>query len=109
MLARIVVKARSCTSLLIFQGGGTNGVRPRTMAHQWQAICRPLLEYACEIWDGEISKVWERKLETVQTRFGRAVLAQKSMPAACAVRADLGLFSLRTRRKQLKLGYWYVL
>ena len=63
-----------------------------------------------ELWDGKISKSWQRKLETVQNKFGKAVLAQtKSMPASCAVRADLGLPSLESRRRQLKLGYWYVL
>ena len=34
------------------------------------------------------------------------MLAIKANPAAVAVRADLGLPSLQTRRRALKLGYW---
>jgi len=106
LMARMVAKSRSCLNFLVFQGGGANGVRPRTMCHQWSLLCRPLLEYGCELWQGEVSKAWETKIEGVQNRFGRAILGLKANPAAVAVRADLGLASLRTRRVQLKLGYW---
>ena len=61
------------------------------MVHQCKAIVRPLLEYGCELWEGEISKSWCSKPEAVQARFGRATLGTKTFPAAVAVRTDLGL------------------
>ena len=91
LLSKMVAKSRVALSMLMFQGGGANGLRPRTMVHQWKAIVRPLLEYGCELWEGEISKSWCSKLEAVQSRFGRATLGTKTFPAAVAVCTDLGL------------------
>ena len=106
MLSRIYTKARSSLNLVMFQCGGANGLRPRTSAHQWKSLCRPILEYGCEIWEGEQSKLWSSKLESVQSKFGRTALANKANPAATAVRADLGLPTLKLRRQCLKLYYW---
>ena len=74
--------------------------------HQWAARVRPQLEYACAIWDGEESSTWTQKLESVLSAFGRAVLALKSNPASVAVRAELGVPSMKSRRQYLKLGVW---
>ena len=59
VLARLTSKARAGLNLLMYQGGGANGVRPRTMCHQWSMLCRPILEYGCEIWHGEISNAMD--------------------------------------------------
>ena len=106
MAQRLHSNAKAASSLLRFQGGGANGLRPRTMIKQWEAICRPVLEYGCEIWQGEISKAWVDRLESVQNKFGRAIMGIQAFPAAVAVRADLGLHTLRSRRQMLKLLYW---
>ena len=94
-------------SLLLFQGGGANGVRPSTMVQQWKSLCRPTMEYGCEFWEGEESVRWSTDLESVQNQFCRAILGfGRLKPATCALLSDLGLPTLKTRRKILKLGFW---
>jgi hypothetical protein len=103
---RLVAKARTALGLVMYQGGGANGLRPRTMVHQWKSIVRPLLEYGCEIWEGEIPDALSAKIEAVQSRFCRASLGCKYMPASAAVRADMGLCTLKAKRQRHKLSYW---
>ena len=105
-LRRMLDKARKGMHLVLFQGGGPDGVCPRTMAHQWCMIGRPLLEYGCELWHGEISVRWRKRLESLQDAFCRASLGLKSTPAASALRADMGVSSLHARRLLLKTLYW---
>ena len=92
--------------LLKLQGGGANGLRPLSMVKLWMAKVRPVLESGAEIWGGEISATYAAKIESIQNKFGRAVLGIKTMAAAAGVRAELGLPTLRSRRLYLKLGYW---
>ena len=54
-LRRMYTKAKSGMQFMMYQGGGANGLSPPAMAHQWKALCRPLLEYGCELWQGERS------------------------------------------------------
>ena len=102
-LARLASKGRSCLSLMMYQGGGANGLRPRTNVHQWKTCCRPILEYGCEIWEGEISVSLSDRLEAIQTDFCRATLVARDNLAAAAMRADLGLSTLKSHRLQRKL------
>ena len=105
-LARIYTKARAGIALMMWQGGGASGLRPRTMVHLFKSLCRPLLEYGCELWEGEASATWDAELETLQYRFGCSVLGTKAHPASVAVLAELGLSSLKSRRQSNKLVYW---
>ena len=77
-----------------------------TRVRLWQAKCRPILEYASEIWHGEISATWVKKLERVQTSFCMAALNLSGSPAAVALRAELGLLPLVARRDLSKLRCW---
>ena len=106
LIARSTSKASTSTSLLMYRGGGTNGVRPRTMTSLWTTQVRPILEYGCVLWEGEMSARCEAQLEKVQNSFGRAVLGLKTMASAAGVRSSLGLSSLKARRRALKAGYW---
>jgi hypothetical protein len=105
-LDRILSKALTGTTLLMYQGGGTTGQRPRTLVKLWMAKVRPALEYGSELWEGEISLKYQNKLESIQNKFGRAVLGITTNVAAVGVRAELGLPTLKSRRQCLKLGYW---
>ena len=105
-IRRIVSRTRSAQALLMFQAGGANGLRPSTVVGQWKAQCRPRLEYACQLWQGGISRTLVDLLEATQSEFHRAVLAMKDNPAACGVRSDLGSDALIGRRQWLQLGYW---
>ena len=74
----------------------------------WNAMVRPTLEYAGELWGGEISDALTREVEKVQTDFGRIILGIKGemwVPAEF-VRAELGMESLEARRQKLRLGFW---
>lgn len=66
------------------------------------------MEYAAELWTGEISEKLKDNIEVVQTRFARAVLGldQGWNTANDIVRAELGLEMLAARREKLRLGYW---
>ena len=107
MLQRMWVKAKAASNLTMWQGGGADGLRPRAFMQLWTSKIRPTLEYGSELWEGDrVSQVWVDKLEAVQYNWGKAVLKIKGNVAAVAVRAELGLQSLRSRRKQRKLNYW---
>ena len=103
---RFIAKARAALGLVMYQGGGANGLRPRTMVHQWKSIVRPLLEYGCEVWEGEIPDALSEKIEAVQSKFCRASLGCKYIRASAAVRSDMGLCTLKAKRQRHKLSYW---
>ena len=105
-LRRIMAKARSAQALLLYQAGGSSGLRARTVVGQWKVQCRPILEYACELFEGGISATVAAELESVQSEFARAVLALLENPASEGVLAELGLLILKARRQMLQLGYW---
>jgi hypothetical protein len=50
------------------------GMKPRTAVTLWQSLVRPILEYASEIWSGQIPKYLEQKAEAVQLKFLRGTL-----------------------------------
>lgn len=66
---------------------------------------RPILEYGCQLWGGEISETMAAKIEALQCEFGRSVLGCQNAPQAW-VRQELGLESLQLRRHKMILKYW---
>jgi hypothetical protein len=85
------------------------GMRPRTAVTLWQSLVRPILEYASEIWSGQIPKYIEQKAEAVQLKFLRVTLGlHKSGSGVCneVVRAEAGCERLRDRWTKLRMGYW---
>lgn len=61
-------------------------------------LCRPLLEYACEVWDPYLSKHVD-KLEMIQRRAVRFIAGLKGRDGVSAAREALGLELLQNRRK----------
>ena len=107
MLQRLWEKAKASSNLIMWQGGGAEGLRPRAFAQLWVAKIRPILEYGCEIWgDDRVAQKWVDKLESVQYSWCKAVLRLKGNPAAVGLRAEMGLSPLQIRRRGHKLGYW---
>ena len=105
-LKRFHTKASAAGNLITWVSRGKAGLRPGSALQLWFANGRPLLEYACEIWEGDISQEWSDKLEAVQTAFlRRSVGAGRSAPAS-ALRRELGAQSLKIRREWLKIQYW---
>jgi hypothetical protein len=52
----------------------SSGGRALTRVRLWQAKCRPILEHASEIWHGEISATWVKKLERVEPLFALVLI-----------------------------------
>ena len=85
------------------------GIRPRTAMALWYAMVRPLLEYASEIWSGQIPEYLVKEAETVQLKFIRGVLGlheNGSGASSEALRAEVGAEPIASRWAKLKLGYW---
>ena len=85
------------------------GIRPRTATTLWQATVRPLLESACEIWDGQVSMAFTTEVERIQTSFIRSTLGlhrNGSGVADVVVRAEVGSERLTDRWAKRKLGFW---
>ena len=83
-LERIHTKTTAARNMMMYQCGGSNGIRPRTSRAQWQSGVRPVGEYACELWEGEISKNWSDKLESIQYSYCVAALGLHQLRAAVA-------------------------
>lgn len=74
----------------------------------WKAMVRPILEYAAELWAGEIPLEMVRKAEQVQTDFAKGLLGLRGKRAIASdvVRAEMGLEKIESRCQKLRLGYW---
>ena len=74
----------------------------------WKAIVRPVLEYAAELWAGDISKELTKSAEAIQTNFCRDILGLvgcQSIPNDF-IRAELGMEKLTSGWAKILLGYW---
>ena len=94
---------------LLWMCRADRGMRSRTAITLWQSLVRPLLEYASEIWSGQVPEYLVEEAETVQMTFLRGTLglhANGSGVANEVVRAETGCEPLRNRWAKLKLGYW---
>jgi hypothetical protein len=105
---RLVKKAEFRSNDLLWMCRRDTGIRPRSAATLWKAMVRPVLEYAAELWSGEIPTSLAKKAEEIQTEFARAVLGLQGQwgVANVLVRAELGLEKLESRWEKLRLGYW---
>ena len=104
-----IEKARTRSTDLLWVCRADRGIRPRTAVTLWQALVRPLLEYACEIWAGQTTATLTKEVESVQTTFLRGVLglhANGSGVADDTLRAEAGCERIQDRWTKLTLGYW---
>ena len=84
------------------------GLRARSACTLWRALVRPVMEYAAELWGGDISVGQVKNMEKIQTDFGRSILGMHGIKRVANdfVRAELGMERLQSRWAKLKLGYW---
>jgi hypothetical protein len=68
----------------------------------YKSLCRPALEYACEVWDPFLMKHKEL-LESVQSRAARFVLDLRGISSVSAAKIDLGLDLLEERRRRSRV------
>lgn len=107
-LTRMYARARLELGRLAWKSGGFRTLSITSLKYLWTSQIRPILEYSAEIWEGNISATWERKLESVQNLFAKMAIGFSRMctPAAAGVRAEVALPELKSRRCKLKLGFW---
>ena len=70
------------------------------------SVVRPSLEYGSEIWEGNKSQV--DALESVLLKGAKKILGCSSKTCNEAVRGDMGLQTLKSRRDRAKLKWWYI-
>ena len=108
-LKSAIDKARRRSADLLWVCRADRGMRPRTAVTLWQSLVRPLLEYASELWSGQVPAELAKQAESVQNTFLRGTLglhANGSGVADDALRAEAGCEPLRDRWAKLKMGYW---
>ena len=107
-LERVLAKAKRVSDDLAWRCGQESGLLPRTAAALWRAIVRPILEYAAELWAGDISINLINRAEAIQTNYAKSILGLvgcQSIPNDF-LRAELGMEKLTSRWEKLRLGYW---
>jgi hypothetical protein len=108
-LKAAIGKARRRSADLLWVCRADRGMRPRTAITLWQSMVRPLLEYASELWAGQVPAGLTKEAESVQCTFLRGTLglhANGSGVADDALRAETGCERLEDRWAKLKMGYW---
>ena len=74
---------------------------PRVKLIAYLTLCRPLLEYACEVWD-PFKKKDIQSLEMVQNRAVRFVKNLRGIVSVSEARDELQLETLEARRRQAR-------
>jgi hypothetical protein len=108
-LIAAIKKARRRSADLLWVCRSDKGMRPRTSIVLWQAMVRPILEYASELWSGQVPAYLAKEAEEVQTVFLRGTLGLHANGGGVSndvVRAEAGCEALVDRWAKLKLGYW---
>ena len=71
------------------------------------SVIRPSIEYGSEVWEGNQAQV--NALESIILGGAKKILGCSSKTSNEAVRGDMGLETLRSRRDKAKLKWWYKL
>ena len=71
------------------------------------SVVRPSVEYGSEIWEGNKAKI--SALESIILKGAKKILGCSSKTCNEAVRGDMGLETLKSRRDRAKLKWWYKL
>jgi hypothetical protein len=104
-----ITKAKHRSNDLLWIFGGDKGMRARTAITLWQSLVRPQLEYASEVWAGQVTQEQTLRVEQVQMKFLRGTLGLHEKGSGVAdevVRAETGCERIRDRWTKLQLGYF---
>ena len=71
------------------------------------SVIRPSIEYGSEVWEGNKSQAGS--LESIILDGAKRILGCSSKTCNEAVRGDVGLDTLQSRRDRAKLKWWYKL
>jgi glutamyl/glutaminyl-tRNA synthetase len=73
------------------------GVSQADLVYYYQAVIRPVLEYACPVWHTSITDKQSKQLDLIQRRACQIIVNGTSYVDACTI---LGLSDLKERRQQ---------
>ena len=71
------------------------------------SVLRPSIEYGSEVW--KCNKTQARALESILLGRAKKILGCSSRTCNEAVRGDMGLQTLKSRKDKTKLKWWYKL
>jgi hypothetical protein len=105
---KVIEKATWTSNNLAWLVQRDSGMRTRSACTLWRALVRPKLEYAAELWGGDLTQVQAKAMEKIQTDFCRSVLGLHGVQRVSSdfLRAELGLERLQSRWAKLRMGYW---
>ena len=108
-LLSVIKTAKRKTADLLWLSRRDRGIRPRTAIALWRSMVRPVLEYASEVWAGQVPKYAMEAAEQIQMSFTRAVVGIHGNGSGASnevLRAETGTEPLAARWDKLQLGYW---
>ena len=108
-LKKVIASAERRSADLLWMCRVDKGLRPRTAVTLWQALVRPILEYASELWSGHIPGYLVDQAEKVQMIFLQGTLGLHGNGSGVPdemVRAEAGCERFQDRWAKLRLGYW---
>ena len=76
--------------------------KPALLGHLFDSLVRPILEYASEIWGGNLVK----EIEQVHRRFCKFALGLPQSATNLAIYGELGRFPLEIRRNAIIIKFW---
>ena len=71
------------------------------------SVIRPSIDYGSEVWEGNKSQAGS--LDSIILDGAKLILRCSSKTCNEAVRGDMGLDTLQSRRDRAKLKWWYML
>jgi hypothetical protein len=73
-IEKIIKKAQWRSNDLAWILQREKGMRARSACTLWRAMVRPVMEYAAELWGGDLTQTQIRRMEQIQTDFCRQIL-----------------------------------
>ncbi len=101
----MVAKASRVSKFLLWITRRGRGLRPRSALYLWNSICRPLLEFGCEVWGPVITNAQRNSLEGVQTSFLQSLLETPHGISSQFLRLEMGIEPLQSRWDKLVSGF----
>jgi len=92
-----VVTSKAAKRLWFLKKTKCSGVSQADLVYYYQAVIRPVVEYACPVWHTSITGQQSKKLDSIQQRVCEIILHDRPYNDACTV---LGLSTLHERRQE---------
>src|ERR1700733_13033813 len=83
-------------------GMSTGYLSVKASLNLWDSLVRSVLDFGSEVWGDE---AW-KEAEQQQVEMGRRILRCPANTTTVAIRGELGLQTMRSRRDLKKLMYW---